>query len=89
MTELLRYNPVPKIIGQDMNFELEAAEDGRYVQADNALTVIGELQLILRAAMHGLRSYEYGNDSTDLAKEMADKIETVLSPRAIAQGDER
>jgi hypothetical protein len=26
-----------------MNFELEAAEDGRYVQADNALTVVRKL----------------------------------------------
>jgi hypothetical protein len=40
MTELRRYNPVPKIIGQDMNFEYEAADDGQIVFADNAITAL-------------------------------------------------
>jgi hypothetical protein len=38
-----------------------------------------ELRAVLRAAIHALRSYEYGNASPDLAKEAAaDKFEEAL-----------
>lgn len=30
---------------------------------------------LLQAAVHALRSYQYGNGSPDLAKEIADRIE--------------
>lgn len=33
---------------------------------------------LLEAASHGLRSYQYGNTATDLAKEMADSIDAAL-----------
>jgi hypothetical protein len=34
---------------------------------------------LLKACLDGFRSYQYGNSSTDLAKEMADAIEKYLS----------
>lgn len=34
---------------------------------------------VLRAAMHALRSYQYGNSSLDLAEEIADSIERILT----------
>ena len=37
------------------------------------------LRSILVAASHGLRSYQYGNASTDLAEEMADHIDIMLA----------
>lgn len=36
-------------------------------------------QILLRAARDALRSYEYGNASPDLAKELADRITAVLA----------
>ena len=33
---------------------------------------------LLFAAYHALRSYQFGNDSTDLAKEIADEIDVYL-----------
>jgi hypothetical protein len=38
-----------------------------------------EVLLLLRAAMDALRSYQYGNASTELAEEIADKIEITLA----------
>jgi hypothetical protein len=40
----------------------------------------GELTKILGAALHCVRSYQFGNASTELAEEMADAIEKVLAP---------
>jgi hypothetical protein len=37
---------------------------------------------LLRAAFHALRSYQYGNASPDLAKEIADKLEVFLKQKA-------
>lgn len=34
---------------------------------------------VSRAAMHALRSYQYGNSSLDLAEEIADSIEKTLT----------
>lgn len=47
--------------------------------AENAMTRAGvNTPEVLRAAMHALRSYQYGNGSLDLAREIADQIEVVL-----------
>ena len=44
----------------------------------------------LRAAFHALRSYEYGNSATELAKEVADHIEGLLNtPQLRGQEIER
>lgn len=34
-------------------------------------------RLLLTAAGHALRSYQFGNSATDLAKDLADKIESI------------
>lgn len=34
-------------------------------------------RLLLTAAGHALRSYQFGNSATDLAKDLADKIESL------------
>lgn len=39
---------------------------------------IERLRKTLTTALHALSSYQYGNGSPDLAKEVADKIENVL-----------
>lgn len=44
-----------------------------------------EEQVLLRTASQALRSYQYGNDSSDLAKEIADEIEKYLE--AVAARD--
>jgi hypothetical protein len=38
-----------------------------------------EMAAKLQAAIHCMRSYEYGNHAPDLAKEMADSIERLLT----------
>lgn len=38
-----------------------------------------KLRLLLQAAFHALRSYEFGNASPALAKDIADRIETKLA----------
>jgi hypothetical protein len=43
----------------------------------------------LQAASHGLRSYQYGNIATDLAEEMADTIDALLSGTRGAEGGPR
>jgi hypothetical protein len=48
---------------------------GRYRDAADQ---IERLEKILRASMHALRSYEYGNAATEVAKEVADAAELVL-----------
>ncbi len=42
----------------------------------------------VRAAVSALRSYQYGNASPDLAKEVADALEAALSPTPEAQAGE-
>lgn len=39
------------------------------------------LLLLLQAAAHALRSYQYGNASPDLAEEVAEHIEALLAKR--------
>jgi hypothetical protein len=36
---------------------------------------------LMKAAMHVLRSYEYGNAATEPAKDMADRLEEVIGKR--------
>lgn len=38
-----------------------------------------EFHTLLTAASHALRSYQYGNSATDLAKEMADRIDKEIA----------
>jgi len=42
------------------------------------LGLVDKMGLTLKASYHALRSYEYGNGSEDLAKEIADKAEAIL-----------
>lgn len=44
-----------------------------------AVNCHAELVEALSGAMHALRSYEYGNASTELAKDQADYCESVLA----------
>lgn len=37
-----------------------------------------KLREIIKAASHALRSYQYGNSSSDLAKEIADQCDHIL-----------
>ena len=57
-------------------FVVEAQE--RIAQQDGALR---DLRLLLSAASHCLRSYQYGNASTELAEGMADRIDQQLQPK--------
>jgi hypothetical protein len=61
---------------EDLNEELPEEEWFRVVplyRHDN------ELRKCAEAAFHALRSYQYGNTATDLAKEIADSLEAVLT----------
>jgi hypothetical protein len=40
--------------------------------------VTPEIVTVLTAASHALRSYQYGNSATDLAKEIADKCDDLI-----------
>ena len=42
----------------------------------------GEVAAALQAAIHALRSYQYGNSSDELAEEVADRCERALAPKA-------
>jgi len=42
----------------------------------------GEVAAALQAAIHALRSYQYGNGAPDLAEEVADRCERALAPKA-------
>jgi hypothetical protein len=42
MTELKRFNAVPKLIGQDLNVVWEASDTGQWVEADSAMDVLRE-----------------------------------------------
>jgi hypothetical protein len=42
----------------------------------------GEVEAALQAAIHALRSYQYGNGAPDLAEEVADRCERALAPKA-------
>jgi hypothetical protein len=44
---------------------------------------------LLTAALHALRSYQYGNAATELAREVADPIEAFLAARAAAPQDKQ
>jgi hypothetical protein len=44
---------------------------------------IPEILTVLRAASHALRSYQYGNSATDLAKEIADKCDDLIRRVAV------
>lgn len=52
--------------------ELWAEASAACVQRDNVLAA-------LEAATHALRSYQYGNDAPDLAKDVADKADAVIA----------
>ena len=41
---------------------------------------LAEARKVMTAAGHALRSYQYGNSSTDLAQEMADAIDAIIAP---------
>jgi hypothetical protein len=43
------------------------------------MTLQEQLRELARAAVHALRSYQYGNSSPDLAKECADELEALLA----------
>ena len=43
---------------------------------------MSKLVATLKAASHALRSYQYGNSASDLAEEMADKIDAVIAESA-------
>jgi len=45
----------------------------------------GEVEVALQAAIHALRSYQYGNGAPDLAEEVADRCERALAPKAKEQ----
>ncbi len=48
--------------------------------------VADEMETMLTAAVHALRSYQYGNSSEELAKEMADKADAALASYAKWKG---
>jgi hypothetical protein len=47
-----------------------------------------ELVKAATAAVHALRSYQYGNDSTELAEEIADALEAALNNADIVKPPE-
>ena len=40
---------------------------------------VGELVELFASSFHALRSYQYGNASPDLAKEVADKLDAAMA----------
>jgi hypothetical protein len=50
---------------------------------------IARQDTLLKATSHALRSYQYGNASTELAQSMADRIDQQLQPTQGVQGGER
>ena len=51
---------------------------GLITEAARRLPASEEAENLLQGALHALRSYQHGNASVDLAKTIADKIETEL-----------
>jgi len=49
---------------------------------DAASARVAALEAALRPAIAALRSYQYGNGATDLAKEVADKCQSALAASA-------
>jgi hypothetical protein len=62
----------------------EAINDagGSVRSATPAEAAQGEVAAALQAAIHALRSYQYGNGAPDLAEEVADRCERALAPKA-------
>ena len=58
------------------------------VAAVNAYASTEAMRKALEAAWHALKSYEYGNASPDLAREVGLVIYTALAARAAVQGTE-
>lgn len=50
------------------------------VQRDRLQAANGELRQLLVTCEHALRSYQYGNGSTELAEEIANKVQEALRP---------
>jgi len=62
-----------------------ALQDGHRIaalEAENASLKeqLAEARKVMTAAGHALRSYQYGNSSTELAEEMADAIDAATAP---------
>ena len=53
--------------------------DDSYRQKEDAIKENEKLINLLAAASHALRSYQYGNVATDLAKELADSIDKEIA----------
>jgi hypothetical protein len=51
------------------------------VDLDNQRERIQELKNVVSIAYHALRSYQYGNSSTDLAQEIADQCYKALEDK--------
>ena len=43
------------------------------------ITAAPDMAEALKAAVHALRSYQYGNAATELAKDVADRCEAILA----------
>ncbi len=55
----------------------------RTEKIERACQANGDLLKVLEAARHCIKSYQHGNAATDLAKEMAEKIEEVLKKNGV------
>jgi hypothetical protein len=63
-------------------------KDGRAVLYADHVAYTEAMRKALEAAWHALKSYEYGNASPDLAREVGLVIYTALAARAAVQGTE-
>ena len=57
---------------------MREAHDGLFIRHEDYLLEAKRMKELLKAASHTLRSYQYGNSATELAKGMADKIDEEL-----------
>lgn len=62
----------------------------RLLREEDVRTLLGDTHRVLIAAMHALRSYQYGNSAPDLAEAIANACAAAsdaLSPQSQHQGD--
>jgi len=88
----MAHTPGPWSIVPALNGNLIQGADGsRVVRGQGGIKSWGDARLIaatpdllkqLAAALHALRSYEYGNASPNLAGELADAIEQTIANAA-------
>lgn len=85
---LKRYEMEAGWINHPHGYHMQERPEGEYVLYADHVAYTEAMRKALEAAWHALKSYEYGNASPDLAREVGLVIYTALAARAAVQGTE-